>query len=175
MSKPSEKQIAGVVPISVCTSNCDTPADEIENLAEMGVEALRAAWKTRFRTVAPPIRSTDTLRRLFAWRIQAQAFGDLDPETAKLLFNASNLLRRGKSPVPHSGHSLRAGAVLVREWRGIMHRVLVLDTGFEHVGKRYRTLTEVAYAITGTRWSGPRFFGLVQKQEGPANEPATLA
>ena len=175
MSNPPEKQIARVAPISACTNNCETPADEIENLAGMGVEALRPAWKARFRIVAPPIRSTDTLRRLFAWRIQAQAFGDLDPETAKLLSTARNLLRRGKSPVPYSGHSLGAGAVLVREWRGAMHRVLVLDAGFEHAGKRYRTLSEVAYAITGTKWSGPRFFGLVQKQEGPTNGQETPA
>src|SRR5258706_13422826 len=82
MSNPPEKQIARVAPISACTNNCETPADEIENLAGMGVEALIPSWKARFRIVAPPIRSTDTLRRLFAWRIQAQAFGDLDPETA---------------------------------------------------------------------------------------------
>ncbi len=160
MSNPPEKQIARVAPISACTNNCETPADEIENLAGMGVEALRPAWKARFRIVAPPI---------------PQAFGDLDPETAKLLSTARNLLRRGKSPVPYSGHSLGAGAVLVREWRGAMHRVLVLDAGFEHAGKRYRTLSEVAYAITGTKWSGPRFFGLVQKQEGPTNGQETPA
>jgi hypothetical protein len=55
---------------------------------------------------------------------------------------------------------LKAGSVLVREWRGVVHRVLVLDEGFEHRDKRYRSLTKVARAITGTRWSGPRFFGL---------------
>ena len=62
---------------------------------------------------------------------------------------------------------LRAGTVLVREWRGVAHRVLVLDTGFEHQGKRFGSLSEVARAISGTRWSGPRFFGL---QDRPPSE-----
>ena len=64
----------------------------------------------------------------------------------------------------------QAGSVLVREWRGVVHRVLVVDNGFEHRDKRYRSLTKVARAITGTRWSGPRFFGL-----DAANEKAPSA
>jgi hypothetical protein len=59
---------------------------------------------------------------------------------------------------------LKAGTVLVREWRGIEHRVLVLDGGFEHRDRRYKSLSHVARAITGTNWSGPRFFGLEPKQ-----------
>ena len=56
--------------------------------------------------------------------------------------------------------SLKAGTILIREWRGVEHRVLVLDGGFEHRGTRYKSLTHIARTITGTRWSGPRFFGL---------------
>jgi hypothetical protein len=59
---------------------------------------------------------------------------------------------------------LKAGTVLVRGWRGIEHRVLVLDAGFEHRDRRYKSLSHVARTITGTNWSGPRFFGLEPRQ-----------
>jgi hypothetical protein len=69
---------------------------------------------------------------------------------------------KGRAPSPGTG--LRAGTILVREWRGMTHRVLALDEGFEHDGKRYGSLSEVARAISGTRWSGPRFFGIEERQ-----------
>jgi hypothetical protein len=109
------------------------------------------------------MQSADILRRLFAWRLQADAYGDLDPATATALKRARTAISRGKAPMPSASSALRSGSVLVREWRGVTHRVLVRDKGFEHEGKEYRTLSEVARAITGTRWSGPRFFGLEQK------------
>jgi len=60
---------------------------------------------------------------------------------------------------------VQPGAVLVREWRRISHQVSVLEKGFRFRGKRYRSLSEVAREITGTRWSGPLFFGLKRSQE----------
>jgi hypothetical protein len=135
----------------------------------MGVALLRKAWRERFGGVAPPIQSADILRRLFAWKIQAEIFGDLDPETVAALKRARAAIAKGKSPVAHSAAStLRSGTILVREWRGVIHRVLVLDTGFEHDGKRFGSLSEVARVISGTRWSGPRFFGLEQRSEPTA-------
>ena len=73
------------------------------------------------------------------------------------------MIAKGKAPLPDNGQSLRAGTILVREWRGVTHRVLVLDEGFEHEGKRYGSLSEAARAISGTHWSGPRFFGLEKR------------
>lgn len=64
---------------------------------------------------------------------------------------------------PNGGTKLRAGTILVREWLGVMHRVLALDEGFEHDGKRYSSLSEVARVISGTKWSGPRFFGVEER------------
>ena len=73
--------------------------------------------------------------------------------------------------------SLRPGTILVREWRGVSHRVVVLDAGFEHDGKQYRSLSEIARTISGTRWSGPRFFGVEQRESRAAQtkplEPQT--
>jgi hypothetical protein len=138
---------------------------EIAALSNHGVDALRVEWARRFRCPAPPIQSADVLRRLFAWRLQADAFGDLDSRTAAALKRTRTAIGRGKAPVPNVSTALRAGSVLVREWRGVNRRVLVRDNGFEHEGKEYRTLSEVARAITGTRWSGPRFFGLEEKPQ----------
>jgi hypothetical protein len=147
----------------------DSLANEIAMLCDKGVDALRVEWARRFRCPAPPIQSADVLRRLFAWRLQADAFGDLDSKTEAALKRTRTAIGKGKAPVPNVSTALRAGSVLVREWRGITHRVLVRDNGFEHEGKDYRTLSEVARAITGTRWSGPRFFGLEEKR--PTSKP----
>lgn len=75
-------------------------------------------------------------------------------------------MSEGKAPVPAVNGGLRPGTVLIREWRGVTHRVLVRHKGFEHDDKTYGSLSEVARAISGTHWSGPRFFGLGAKPAG---------
>ena len=133
---------------------------EIDRLHGLGIDALREYWARRFRKSPPPIQSADILHRLIAWRLQVEAFGDLDAGSKQTI---ARLMRSAgpKGALPRAlFNPLKAGSVLVREWRGVVHRVLVLDEGFEHRDKRYRSLTKVARAITGTRWSGPRFFGL---------------
>jgi hypothetical protein len=147
-----------------------TLADTIHALAGLGIDQLRKEWRTRLGTAPPPFRSADTVGRLLAWQLQERLFGGLDDETAKLLSNARRLVREGRNPVPQTQLPLSPGAVLVREWRGTIHRVQVTTSGFEHEGKRYRTLSQVAGAITGTSWSGPRFFGLEPKTEQPAQK-----
>lgn len=138
----------------------DSVAREIARLDGLGVAPLRSLWARRFRGPAPPIQSADILRRLMAWKIQVEAFGDLDRETQRRLRDMARNVAKGQSVIDSKAGHMRAGMVLVREWRGIEHRVLVLDRAFEHNGKRYKSLTQAARAITGTRWSGPRFFGL---------------
>lgn len=133
---------------------------EIERLQGQGIIALRDYWARRFRRPAPPIQSADLLHRLIAWQLQVEAYGDLDTTTKQMI---ARLMRakNGNGALPRSAlNPLKTGSVLVREWRGVEHRVLVLDDGFEHRGKRYKSLTQIARTITGTRWSGPRFFGL---------------
>lgn len=141
----------------------DAVARELLRINALGISALRALWKGRFRGEPPAIQSSDVLRRLIAWKIQVEAFGDLDTETAsriRLLMRSGKKDGAGEYAVPAS---LKVGTVLVREWRGIEHRVLVLDDRFEHRDLRYKSLSQAARAITGTNWSGPRFFGLVPK------------
>ena len=143
---------------------------EIESLSGLGVDALREIWQRRFRAPVPKIQSADILRRLIAWKIQVEAYGDLDDETKRELRRLQRLQAKGQSLTPPASGP-KAGTVLVREWRGVEHRVLVLDDGFEHQDTRYDSLSEVARAITGTRWSGPRFFGL----EAPKGAPSAKA
>ena len=96
-------------------------------------------------------------QRALAYRIQAHAFGDLTPESVRLLDRIG--AREGAS-VPAPVRAVRPGTVMVREWNGVRHHVMADRDGYSWNGERYRSLSEVAHAITGTRWSGPRFFGL---------------
>jgi len=157
----ARRRSANVVTRQSEGSTSDPIATKVASLIGKGVDALRTAWLQRFRSPAPPIQSADILRRLFAWKLQAEALGDLDSETATSLKRTRSAVARGKAP--NHGTSLRAGTILVREWRGVTHRVLALDEGFEHDEKRYGSLSEVARAISGTRWSGPRFFGIEER------------
>jgi hypothetical protein len=98
------------------------------------------------------------LQRILAYRIQADAAGDLDPTTIKLL----DRLGRGEIseiPLPEL-RAVKPGTLLVREWEGTLQRVVVLESGFAWNGVTYESLSKVARAITGTNWNGPRFFGL---------------
>ena len=105
------------------------------------------------------------LFRVLAYRLQADRFGDLDAESRRLLDGAGSPEDAGKRAVDPSRLTadVRPGTMLAREWNGQMHRVTVLADGFAWNGKTYPSLSKIAFAITGTRWNGPRFFGLRDK------------
>jgi hypothetical protein len=109
---------------------------------------------------------------MIAYRLQAERLGDLDRDTQRFLARVATGTRDGDELRPGgnhpSRHGLQPGTILVREWDGKPQRVLVLDKGFSWNGTTYRSLTEIAFAMTGTRWSGPRFFGLGRRGEKPA-------
>lgn len=117
-------------------------------LAGAGLGELRDEWERRYGA-PPPLRSPDLLRRILAWRIQANLCGGIDTATLRLL--------EGDRP---RDHGLAPGTVIAREWGGERHEVEVAEDGFIHAGQRWKSLSQVARAITGTRWNGPRFFGL---------------
>jgi hypothetical protein len=147
--------------------NSDDPVELlIAQLERMGIDDLRVLWKKRFRHKLPSVSSPDILRRLLAWKLQVETYGDLDPETSVRLRTLvlSDAKRKDKSASSLPMVNLKAGTVLVREWRGIEHRVLVLGKGFEYRDRRFRSLSEVARHIAGTHVSGPRFFGLEATQ-----------
>lgn len=164
MQKQKSKNAPGSAGRAAIRPATDPVARELKHLETLGVEALRDLWTRRFRTAPPAIRSGDVLRRLIAWKIQVEAFGDLGAETYAKIRRLTRVGRNGDAVAVATTVSLKAGSILIRAWRGVEHRVLVLDDGFEHRDKRYKSLSEVARAITGTQWSGPRFFGLEAHQ-----------
>jgi hypothetical protein len=125
----------------------------IAALEGANLEQLRQQWRRRYG--APPrLRSATLLRHVLAWRIQADAYGGLDLQTRKLLRDQ----RAAREPV------VPAGTVISREWRGKEHQVEATGDGFVYSGRHWKSLSHVARAITGTRWNGPRFFGLRDAQ-----------
>jgi len=102
---------------------------------------------------------------MLAYQLQADHFGDLDDKSRQLLDGAPTPEAAGKRAIEKSAvvGMLSSGTVLSREWNGRMHRVTTLADGFTWNGKTYPSLSQVAFAITGTRWNGPRFFGLRDK------------
>jgi Protein of unknown function (DUF2924) len=107
------------------------------------------------------------LFRLLAYRLQADRFGDLDSESQRLLDHSGSPEKAGQGAagLVRRIADVRPGTVLGREWNGQMQRVTVIADGFAWNDKTYPSLSQVAFAITGTRWNGPRFFGLRDKPE----------
>ena len=126
-------------------------AAEVEALERLDLFEMRALWAERFGT-APRFQSVELFRLMLAWRMQASVHGGLDPPTRDAL--------RRSGPVVAEGQDLGVGATIRRQWQGDEVIVQVSDHGFVWDGKTFRSLSAVATAITGSRWNGPKFFGL---------------
>lgn len=151
----------------------DTDADRLTakvearlaELEQLSTQEMHRAWRRAWRKQPPTHLPRSLFLRLFAYRIQADAFGDLDKETMRMLERIARQRAAGEKPivpaVPNPRHGrLKPGSLLVREHAGVLHRVTVMKEGFAWNGETYRSLSEVARRITGTSWNGPRFFGL---------------
>src|SRR5215475_13527383 len=140
--------------------------NEIARLRGLDLEELQARWHTAFRRRAPPHLPRHLLFRMLAYRLQADRLGELDADSRRLLdrigSGASDETDRLVTDLYRSRTELKPGTLLTREWEGHPQRVMVLADGFSWNGTTYPSLSKVAFAITGTRWSGPRFFGLDQ-------------
>jgi hypothetical protein len=140
--------------------------NEIARLRGLDVGELRARWHTVFRRRAPPHLPRHLLFRILAYRLQADRLGELDTDSRRLLdrigSGPAERIDRLVAELNRSRTELRPGTLLTREWDGHLQRVMVLADGFAWNGKTYPSLSKVAFAMTGTRWSGPRFFGLDQ-------------
>jgi hypothetical protein len=128
---------------------------EIDRVRSLGLDALRSLWRATLRSSPPPALTKDLIARFICWHIQEQALGGLDVHTAKLVDG----LARGDKPWA-DGRRLKPGTVLVREYQGERHTVTVVRGGYVWGEATYASLSTIARAITGTAWSGPRFFGL---------------
>jgi hypothetical protein len=123
----------------------------VADLETMSLEALRSLWRERFGA-PPPLRSVPILQMVLAWRIQSKAFGGLDEATRRML-------ARTGAPEPE-GRQLGVGACLTRTWKGRRVEVIVEERGFRWENRTFPSLSAAATAIAGSRWNGPRFFGL---------------
>ena len=138
---------------------------QIDALAALPLAELRRTWARHHPRMTMPDRlPRDLLIRSIAWQIQTAEHGDLAPAIARQLDRlAAQLARSGDLDLEREVR-LKPGTKLVREWRGRTLQALVLEDGYLFEDRRYASLSHVASAITGTRWSGPRFFGLKQRK-----------
>jgi hypothetical protein len=138
---------------------------ELHQLTGMPIAQLRLRYAQVFRNDPPKAFGPDLLRRSIAHRIQEKAYGSLSRPAQRLLdqmIKAYAAKPGGRIVLPRR---IKPGSVLVREWKGKSHRVMVLAKGFAYDSETYSNLSEIAVLITGTRWNGPRFFGLRSKAE----------
>ena len=136
---------------------------EIDALSNMDLEALRHLWRTRFNT-DPPKVSAGLLRLALAYAMQEKALGGLSMASVKQL-EAVAAAGRNAAKVTRL-RTTRPGMRLVRVWNGVAHVVTVNEAGeVEWNGRTWRSLSEVARIITGTQWSGPKFFGLRDRKD----------
>jgi Protein of unknown function (DUF2924) len=136
---------------------------EVAHLRNLDLKALRLRWQGVTGRAAPSHLPRHLLLAMLAYRIQADAFGDLDAASLQLLkaaASASNDLSALTDRIDQRNQELLPGTILTREWNGHTHRVMVVADGFAWEGQTYDSLSSVAFAVTGTKWNGPRFFGL---------------
>ncbi len=133
---------------------------ELERLPTTPIADLRKRYRELFRTEPPKAFGPDLLRRSIAHRIQEKAYGGLPLSHQRLLdqlVKSALAKPNGRLELPRR---IKPGSELVRTWNRRTYRVMVLESGFAYDGKTFASLSEIASEITGTRWNGPRFFGL---------------
>jgi hypothetical protein len=135
----------------------------LDALCDLSPDELRKEWRRLYRS-QPPRLSRDLLVRAIAYRIQELRYGGLSKGTSRKLAALVQSRGSGAETATDGAQRIRAGARLMREWNGRTHTVTVEEEGFTYAGRKYRSLTAIAREITGARWSGPRFFGLVGKR-----------
>jgi hypothetical protein len=145
----------------------------VANVEGLDLSGLRRQWRAHLGGEEPAHLSRWLLMKVLAYRLQSDAFGDLDKSIRRIL-------RSGKEdgvgapfdrrePQTREGLGLRAGTLLVREWNGRLERVMILEEGFAWNGQTFGSLSQIAKAITGTNWNGHRFFGLRQGKTSAAD------
>lgn len=133
---------------------------ELDRLPTTPIADLRKQYRELFRTEPPKAFGPDLLRRSIAHRIQEKAYGGFSASTKRLLnqlVKAAMAKPNGRLELPRR---IKPGSELVRTWKGKSYRVVVMADGFAYDGETFASLSEIASVITGTRWNGPRFFGL---------------
>jgi hypothetical protein len=146
----------------------DTIGAAIAQLCECDLDELRDRWAGFYGMAPTPRISRDILIRGVAFRIQEEAHNGLGKASRRQVLKLAEVLRDGGTLPASQGQTFRLGTKLIREWKGRVHEVVITADGYTLDGKRYRSLTQVARLITGTHWSGPRFFGLESQRQAAA-------
>ena len=185
MAKRQKARGAGeaTVPPSRSSSERERLTAAVASLSGLNADQLRLQWRNHLGGIAPAHVPGWLLARVLAYRIQAAAFGDLDRAILRRLREmkgealesgqAPPLATRG--PTTREGVGLKSGALVVRDWNGRIERVMVFDEGYAWNGGVYRSLSQVAKAITGTNWNGHRFFGLKGVRNGASRRKEIAA
>jgi Protein of unknown function (DUF2924) len=167
----SRERHCGDVGETSSQSNAETLDATVAGLGDLDADQLRLQWRNHLGGAPPAHLPRWLLLRVLAYRLQAAALGDFDKATQRSIrasqgdaidFACSPFKKR--KPRTRDGIGLNPGALLVREWRGKLERVMVLDKGFAWNGRTFGSLSQVAKAVTGTSWNGHRFFGLQSLQ-----------
>ncbi len=151
------------------SSTTSALAHEIAALGQATPADLKERWRALYGTEPPRRISRDLLVRALAYRIQERALGGLKPSTRRLLAKVAAHASANRPIQVAPEPNLKPGTVLLREWHGTQHPVIVREDGIVFRGKPYQSLSEVAYRITGTKWSGPRFFRLKSNHQEQGN------
>jgi hypothetical protein len=162
MAKPATKRQPANAPAAF-----DLDA-KLEGIAAMNVEQLRDLWRQQRGQEPPPAFSKELIARALAYWLQGEVLGRLQPRVRRLL----DAFTTGGGPPPRQ---VKEGSVIVREYQGELHEVLVAPEGFCWRGEVYASLSTIARKITGTSWNGPRFFGLRGSEEVPIADAAAPA
>ena len=156
----NEPQPFAAMPLSRPIAELDASLD---GLATMDSDGLRREWRRLFRSNPPRRLKRDLMALAVAWKLQEQLYGGLSAAVRRRIGKLGKELAADGQSNPKTTVRLKPGTKLVREWGGETHAVLVTDDGFKWRGQAYRSLSMIAREITGTRWSGPRFFGLAKR------------
>jgi hypothetical protein len=138
---------------------------QLASLPSLGRAELGKLWQQFFKTAPNPGMRKGLMFRFLAHRMQEQAFGPLPPRSQQRIRQLASAFAANPNVEVSAGPRMRAGTRLVRQWRDQVHVVNVEERTFEYQGARYESLSKIARLITGTRWSGPLFFGLKHSKQ----------
>lgn len=141
---------------------------QLERLPRIKTRELRVLWGETFGISPHPKLRRELLIPILAYRLQERSLGGLKPSTMGRLRAIVSEMGEGKRAATVSRLGPRPGTRMVRQWQGKLHEVVTLENGFMYDGHKYRSLSEIARVITGTRWSGPAFFGLKRRKSEEA-------
>ncbi len=136
---------------------------QLTTLETMDYGTLQSAWRRLYRAQPPPRVARGLLMLGVGWKIQERAYGGLSASMKRRVNDLAKIIEEDGDMGRDRVVQLRPGATLIREWHGKTHEVRVLEDGFKWRGELWRSLSQIAREITGTRWSGPRFFGLQRR------------